>query len=154
MTDTRGIGVYVAVAGQLVTGCSGEGPAFDASVRGGDTVDHASRDPKTSLDRERAALFYRAKALNVCASTLGDGSMHTVVQCPPGMQYDHGSERCFAATYATSSSAGDECRNGEDRCDGAERRVCFSGRWRALGSHASRAACEQRLLADRMKMLE
>jgi hypothetical protein len=171
MTGTRGIGACIAIAGQVALGCSGDGPAFDASARqiirpedigtGGlppapqpGTPEREGRAPKTSIDRERAELFHRAKALNVCASTLGDGSMHTVVQCPPGMHYDHDSERCFAATYAKSSSTGYECRNGEERCVGAARQACTTGRWHALGTHAIAAACEEASHADRMRMLE
>src|SRR5687768_1096591 len=123
MLRTRGIGACMAIAGQVALGCSGDGPAVDANARaiirpedigtGGvppaprpGTPEGEGPDAKTSLDRERAALFYRAKALDVYASTLGDRSMHSVVQCAPGMHYDHDSERCFAATYTKSSSAG------------------------------------------------
>jgi hypothetical protein len=171
MTRTRGIGACIVVAGQVALGCSGDGAAFDASARaiirpedigtGGlppaprpGTPEREGRDPKTSLERERAELFHRAKALNVCASTLGDGSMHTVVQCSPGMHYDHDSERCFAATYTKSSSTGDDCRNGEDRCVGSVAQACASGRWRVLRTHATDAACEEGLLTDHMRMIE
>jgi hypothetical protein len=171
MLRTRGIGACMVIAGQVALGCSADGPAVDVSARaiirpedigtGGvppaprpGMPEREGRDPKTSLDRERAALFHRAKALNVCASTLGDGSMHTVVQCSRGMHYDHDSERCFAPTYTSSSSAGDECRNGEDRCVGAAAQACASGRWRVLRTHATDAACEEGLLTDRMRMIE
>lgn len=210
MTRTRGIEACVAVACQVGLGCSGEGPSFDDSARGGDitaarlisssggagsitrrediggtgglppaspppepeetngarvpgppeagspepgTPVREGRDSKTSFDHERAALFSRAKALNVCASTLGDGSMHTVVQCPRGMQYDHGAEQCFRPKYEPSP-AGVECRNGEDRCFGAAKQACASGRWSVLETYSSGAACEEGLRADHMKMLQ
>jgi hypothetical protein len=160
MTRMRGIVACVAVACPVALGCSGEGNAFDASASTGDSAAPSSgpperewRDAKTSLDRERAALFYRAKALNVCASTLGDASMHTIVQCPLGMQYDHGSEMCFSPKYEPSP-AGDECRNGEDRCVGSAKQACTSGRWGVLQTHASGEECEKGLRADHMKMLE
>src|SRR5688572_21064211 len=159
MTRARGIGACIVVAGQVALGCSSDGPAVDASARAiirTEDIGTGGLPPALRTgtpERERAELFHRAKALNVCASTLGDGSMHTVVQCPPRMHYDHDSERCFAPTYTKSSSTADECRNGEDRCVGAAAQACASGRWRVLRTHATDAACEEGLLTDRMRMI-
>jgi hypothetical protein len=68
-----------------------------------------------SRDERESALFDRAKALNVCASLLGNNNMHTSVRCPSGMAYDHGPERCIPPSVPLPPLT-DPPHEGEVRC--------------------------------------
>jgi hypothetical protein len=86
--------LVIAFVAMVSMACEGRDPATDR--RAAITAPDAGQSSGNVLgpNEPEPALFDKARALNVCASALGDGTMHTPVDCPKGMTYDHGPERC------------------------------------------------------------